>query len=61
MANQLSSHGGVVYIGLDTRVHSPKLASLAVRGAQLMGVSVKEVGVVTTPQVMMKHVFSLDN
>lgn len=43
---------GSVYIGLDTRAHSPKLAALAVQGAQLMGAKVIEVGAVTTPQVL---------
>lgn len=51
-ASQLCTpNTGTVYIGLDTRAHSPKLASLAAQGARLMGATVCEIGIVTTPQV----------
>eukprot|EP00934_Nitzschia_sp_Nitz4_P006227 Nitzschia sp. Nitz4//scaffold18_size181773//67486//69171//NITZ4_001914-RA/size181773-processed-gene-0.48-mRNA-1//-1//CDS//3329540008//6217//frame0 len=43
-----------IVMGRDTRRHSLNLASLLQQGAQLAGLSVKDVGVVTTP--MLHHI-----
>ena len=42
---------GRVFFGRDTRPHSPKLADLAMRGAEAMGCVVVDLGVVSTPQL----------
>ena len=43
-----------VFIGRDTRFHSPGLSALAVRGAEALGAAVRDLGIVTTP--MLHHV-----
>ena len=40
-----------VFIGRDTRYHSPKLSNLAVQGATALGAAVRDLGIVTTPQL----------
>jgi phosphoacetylglucosamine mutase len=40
-----------VVIGRDTRYHSPALSQLAVRGAEALGAAVRDLGIVTTPQL----------
>lgn len=48
------SPSGVLHIGRDTRSHSERLAKLAIEGAQAMGITVVNHGLMTTP--MLHHV-----
>mmetsp|Transcript_18369 Transcript_18369/g.32518 ORF Transcript_18369/g.32518 Transcript_18369/m.32518 type:complete len:565 (+) Transcript_18369:195-1889(+) len=43
--------GSKVVIGRDTRPHSERLASLAIKGVEALGGTVLDIGVVTTPQL----------
>ena len=40
-----------IYLGMDTRSHSPRLAECCKIGAQTIGAIVEHIGVVTTPQL----------
>ena len=40
-----------IYLGMDTRSHSPRLAECCKVGAQTIGAIVEHIGVVTTPQL----------
>jgi phosphoacetylglucosamine mutase len=44
----------VFFVGHDTRSHSERLTNLLIQGAQTMGISVSNMGVVTTP--MLHHI-----
>mmetsp|Transcript_38694 Transcript_38694/g.76271 ORF Transcript_38694/g.76271 Transcript_38694/m.76271 type:complete len:618 (+) Transcript_38694:3-1856(+) len=57
--DSVPSVGAVVYVGRDTRRSSPRLNALAVKGAQLCGAEVRDLGLVTTPQL--HHVVRMRN
>jgi phosphoacetylglucosamine mutase len=49
--NSLNAAQPSVIIGRDTRYHSPALSQLAVLGAEALGAAVRDLGIVTTPQL----------
>ena len=48
-----------IIIGRDTRWHSPNLCNLAIQGAEAMGAVVRDLGIVTTPQLH-HYVYSIN-
>jgi phosphoacetylglucosamine mutase len=51
LIGSVSATAGRVLIGRDTRLHSPRLSSVASEGARLFGGLAEEAGLVTTPQL----------
>lgn len=49
------ARGGVVLLGRDTRDHSAALSALAAKGASLAGATVVDLGLCTTPQVVLSR------